>query len=236
MTENKIDALHRFHVNQEINQKVVAVDQSESRHITKSLRLKVGDRAILFDGLGSEYLGTIVNTGPPVEFEVSLLQTATRESRVSLTVYCALPKGDRQRFLIEKLTELGATRFVPISTSRSVVKPGTQHVEKFQRYVVESTKQCRRQRLMQVDSPLSFVQSLKSSNQTRILLDPSGTSIDEIDLVRSSEIEVFIGPEGGFTNEEIAQAIESGVQVVSMGQRIMRVETAALCVASRICI
>lgn len=235
MPENKIDSLHRFYVGHQIRDKEITVDSTESRHICKSLRMGNGDQAVLFDGSGREFLGTIIDVGPPVRFQLVDLKTTDRELDIAITIFSALPKGDRQKFMIEKLTELGVCQFVPISTSRSVVQPGEQHLKKFNRYVVEAAKQCRRLQLMEIGSPLPF-EELVNSNQSerRLILHPTGKPIREIGFAGLDKVSALIGPEGGFAESEVKLAIDHGIQAVSLGPRILRVETAAICLASMI--
>lgn len=154
---------------------LIVIDGQEAKHISKVMRLSVGDQLTVFGNVGFEICGTISEIGNSrVEIQVSQVLATNREPEIDLTIAAALPKGDRQKMLIEKLTEIGVARFIPLVSNRSVVKPGEQHVEKFRRYVIEASKQCRRNRLMVIDSPSRFEQCLEGNQhiETRLVLHP----------------------------------------------------------------
>ncbi len=165
-----------------------------------------------------------------------------RESAIDLTLAVALPKGDRQRWLVEKATELGVGRLVPISTRRSVVRLKESGMERLDRFVIEACKQCGRNRLMEIEQPVGWEEFLSHTNDERIrliahpsrtdfLVRPNGWTDLEV-RPTTTPIVAAIGPEGGFTDEEVQSAAEAGWQAVSLGPRILRVETAALALAA----
>ena len=150
-----------------------------------------------------------------------------------------LPKGDRQRWLIEKLVELGVQHLVPLSTAHTVAQAGDAARDRLRRTVIEAAKQCGRNRLMEIHAPQQwhdFVRSADAAAQ-RWLAHP-GTSPTLGDILRESAATsaagfvTAVGPEGGLTDEEVAQAIASGWTAVSLGPCILRVETAATLLAS----
>ncbi|MBO0700480.1 MAG: RNA methyltransferase, partial [Zavarzinella sp.] len=140
----------------------------------------------------------------------------------------ALPKGDRGDFLIEKLTELGVTDFTPLVTERAVVKADDAKADKLRRAVIEASKQCGRNVLMRVHAPAEW--SGWSARQTgrRFIANPAGGPVPG-SLVDG--VTVAIGPEGGFTRPELEAAVRTGWELLSLGPRILRVETAAVAVA-----
>src|SRR5262249_26253437 len=140
-----------------------------------------------------------------------------------------LPKGDRGKFLIEKLTELGVSAYVPLRTQRSVVHPAQTHSERLKRQVIEASKQCGRNILMEVRELTSWTQFLSTPGlpDCRVLSHPGGQGV----LAQHGErgdIAIAVGPEGGFSDTEISCASEAGWRIVGLGPRLLRVETAAI--------
>ncbi|MBY0460619.1 MAG: 16S rRNA (uracil(1498)-N(3))-methyltransferase, partial [Gemmataceae bacterium] len=131
-----------------------ALSGPDAHHLATVRRFAEGDEVVLFNGDGCEYPARVVALGKKaVALAVLARVPADRELPFPLVVGCALPKGDRADFLVEKLTELGVTRFVPLVTARAVVQPKEAVVEKFTRAVIEASKQCGRNRLMNIDPP-----------------------------------------------------------------------------------
>jgi 16S rRNA (uracil1498-N3)-methyltransferase len=155
-----------------------------------------------------------------------------RERLSSLELAVAMPKGDRGDVLVEKLTELGVTRLVPLLTERTVVQPKASRIEALRRAVVEASKQCGRNVLMEVTDPISWRQYVTQADQPseRMLLHPSGGAMPGANTAAV----IAIGPEGGWTEAEVQMGIAAGWQVCSLGVRILRIETAAIAVAARI--
>lgn len=204
----------------------------EAHHLAAVRRFAPGDRVVLFNGDGHDYPAEVLSVGKrTVALAVLAPVVADRELGFPLVVASALPKGDRADFLIEKLTELGVTRFVPLITARAVVQPKPAVVEKFARAVIEASKQCGRNRLMSVDFPEKwaiFVQ-MNTLPAARMVLH-TGPGLTE--PVASGGSAVAVGPEGGFTPEEVALATAAGWTVTSLGPRVLRMETAAIAAAA----
>jgi 16S rRNA (uracil1498-N3)-methyltransferase len=224
----------RFFYPEPISTGTVRLEGEEFHHLTHVCRYHVGDRVVLFNGDGREYLAVIRNvTRRYAELVVESVQEVSRELPAPLWLAAPLPKGDRQQFLIEKLTELGTARYIPLSTQRSVITPATTRLEKLRRYVIEACKQCGRNRLMEIASPLELPTLLSSREvpEHRLMADVRGEPLRwEHFPVRQATV-VVVGPEGGFTEQEIAQARQAGWQLVALGSRILRVETAAVFLA-----
>jgi 16S rRNA (uracil1498-N3)-methyltransferase len=145
-----------------------------------------------------------------------------------LHVASALPKGDRGDFLIEKLTELGATDFTPLVTERGVVKADESKADKLRRAVIEASKQCGRNVLMRVHAPARWADWCPRQSGLRLIAHPGGAARG---FRPGTGATVAIGPEGGFTEQEVELALANGWERVSLGPRILRVETAALAAA-----
>jgi 16S rRNA (uracil1498-N3)-methyltransferase len=208
------------------------LDGPEAHHLSAVRRISEGARITLFNGDGREYPADVLSVGKKsVALAILEAVEADRELPFPLVVASALPKGDRADFLIEKLTELGVTRFVPLITTRSVVQPKPGAVEKFGRAVIEASKQCGRNRLMAVDFPQTwraFVQ-IEGLPATRVVLH-TGPGLAK--LSSGGGCAVAVGPEGGFTSDEIALALANGWSTASLGSRVLRVETAAIAAAA----
>jgi 16S rRNA (uracil1498-N3)-methyltransferase len=204
------------------------LDGPEAHHLAAVRRFGPGDRITLFNGDGREYPAEVVSVGKrSVAVNVSSAVEANRELGFELVVASALPKGDRADFLVEKLTELGATRFVPLVTARSVVVPKESAVGKFRRVVIESSKQCGRNMLMAVDPPAKWGEFVRSAGlpAVRLVLHTEGGT--PVGYVRSGAT-IVVGPEGGLTTEEVAEAVAAGWRPTTLGARMLRVETAAV--------
>lgn len=209
------------------------LDGPEAHHLTAVRRFGPGDRVTLFNGDGREYAAEVVSVGKrSVALAVSSAVEADRELGFELVVASALPKGDRVDFLIEKLTELGATRFVPLATARSVVVPKESAVEKFRRAVIEASKQCGRNVLMAVDPPAKWEAFVRSPDlpALRLVLSPVGEAPAGGDV--RAGVAVAVGPEGGLSADEVAGAVAAGWWPVTLGPRVLRVETAAVAAAA----
>jgi 16S rRNA (uracil1498-N3)-methyltransferase len=203
---------------------------SEAHHLLHVLRATPGMPVVLFDGSGAEFDSEVASCGrSSVELNVLARREVSRELSFSLTLGVALPKGDRQRWIVEKAVELGVSRLVPLVTERSE-KLGS---EKLSRYVIEASKQCGRNRLMEIAEPqrwadwLSLPKGLAGSHRTWVA-HPTGRPLAAFDLQQPLATWLAIGPEGGLTDEEIAAAAAADWEIVGLGPRILRIETAAI--------
>jgi len=205
----------------------------EAHHIANVRRFVTGDLVTLFNGDGHDYPAEVLGTGKKaVTLMILRAEPVDRELPFPLVVASALPKGDRADFLIEKLTELGVTRFMPLITTRAVVHPKQSSVEKFRRAVIEASKQCGRNRLMTVDAVQEWPSFLASADlpATRFVLH-TGPDLPGLAGTPGGMV-IAVGPEGGFTPAEVAAALAAGWRAASLGPRVLRVETAALAAAA----
>jgi 16S rRNA (uracil1498-N3)-methyltransferase len=229
----------RFYVNCPLQLGPVHIDGAEARHLAVVCRLRPGDAVCLFNGDGREYPATVTAVERrSITLEVERVEVVNRELPTFIEMAVPLPKGDRAQFLVEKLTELGVARLVPLRTARSVVHPGETKQEKLRRWVIEASKQCGRNVLMEV-TPLADWKSYSVGVDlppVRWLAHPvTEASTPALPQpVSQSRLAVAIGPEGGFTDEEIDATLSSGWQTVSLGPRILRVETAAIALAASV--
>jgi 16S rRNA (uracil1498-N3)-methyltransferase len=225
----------RFYVSSPLAPGEVVLEGAEARHLATVCRLRAGDRVCLFNGDGREYPAAVQDVGKrTVTLSVLGVEGPRRELSFRLVVAAPLPKGDRAQFLIEKLSELGVTRFVPLLTRRSVVQPRESKQDKLERWVIEASKQCGRNVLMEIARPEEWASYCRRDDlPARRLLAHFGENPGAIEKLREPcDVAVAVGPEGGFTDDEIALARAAAWQVVGLGPRILRIETAALVLAA----
>lgn len=224
----------RFYSPQPLGPGEVVLDGPEAHHLAAVRRFAPGDRVTLFNGDGFDYPAEVVAVGKrSVSLTVLGRVAADREVGFPLVVASAVPKGDRSDYLVEKLTELGATRFVPLVTARSVVRP---KAEKLARAVIEASKQCGRNVLMAVEAPVEWDEFAIRADlpAVKLILHPDGGApLRDVPDVRSGVV-VAVGPEGGFEPDEVQLARVNGWRPVTLGKRILRVETAATAVVAAV--
>ncbi|HVU89754.1 MAG TPA: 16S rRNA (uracil(1498)-N(3))-methyltransferase [Pirellulales bacterium] len=225
----------RYFVEQPIAGPHATLLASEAHHLAHVMRGKPGQQVTIFDGRGGEYTAEIARVGR-AEIELSVLshQAIERELPIRVAIGVSLPKGDRQRWLVEKLVELGVSEFVPLVAARGVAQPTGGTLERLRRAVIEAAKQCGRNRLMQVAEPHSFDDFVRSATpeSLRLLAHPRSAAalrdfLRNTSVVPEAGLACAVGPEGGFTDDEIARAIAAGWTALDLGARILRVETAA---------
>lgn len=224
---------HRFFLSQTPTEDTARLEGDEARHLARVMRAKTGDTVELFDGQGTSWTATVqAIQRNHVSLRLDQKQSETISNKPTITLAVALPKGDRQKWLIEKITELGTDSLVPLTTTRSVAEPTAAAISRLQRGVIESCKQSGRNRLLEITQPQSLHNLLTTSSASlRILACPDGTPMQSILLKPIDNILIAIGPEGGFTDEEIRNANASGFAQMSLCQNILRIETAAIAAA-----
>ena len=212
----------------------VVLTGPEAHHLLHVMRAGPETEVVLFDGSGAEFHAVVRKVGrSDVELTVLSRQEVDRELRVELHLGVALPKGDRQKWLVEKAVELGVSRLVPLATARGVAQPVDQAVARLRRAVVEASKQCGRNRLMEVAAPQSWDDFVAAGGDCcRLLAHPLGRASPVPSVLASRRVLLAVGPEGGLTDEEVALATAASWQLIDLGPRILRVETAALALAA----
>lgn len=207
----------------------------EARHLARVLRAKVGDAVRVFDGSGLEWTARVVTIGrDEVTLDVGVPMPARPVPRHVLTLAVALPKGDRQKWLVEKLTELAVDRLVPLVTARGVAEATESARGRLERGVIEACKQCGRNTLMEIAAPVTLeALADRHPDALRLIAHPDGRPLDEVVRGPADEIVAAIGPEGGFTPDEIAAAERLGFERVSLGPHVLRIETAAIAIAAQ---
>ena len=221
----------------EASQSLVLVGD-EAHHLARVRRIGVGAIVELFDGRGFATRAAVVSIARnEVVLRPEGLPLLDRLPPFRLILATAVPKGDRLDWLVEKATELGVDRFVPILNERSVVSPGLAKLARLRRNVIEASKQCGRNRLMTIDEPLPWPELLRSFGaiEPRLVAHPGGVPFGLWPRPRAgSEAIIALGPEGGFTSGEINAAKDAGWGLAGLGATVLRMETAGLSAAVRL--
>jgi 16S rRNA (uracil1498-N3)-methyltransferase len=230
--------LHRFYC-ELINRPVAELSGTEARHLAQVLRLKAGDKVELFDGKGTLAAATIKNaSGKKVALQVEDVKVFPKpDAQIILAVSVA--KGERFDWLVEKCTELGVDRMVPVLFERTVKQPkNPKIVERWNNIAIAAAKQCRRVFLPQIDRPLTLLEAveiLKKDYPQGTLLFGSLSENSKPVLqcgFAGKNIIAFVGPEGGLTDEEENLLRENGAGEVRLTDTVLRVETAAVTFAA----
>ncbi len=228
--------MRRFYAPPEnFRDKAVFLSVEETRHLRDVLRLREGETAQVFDGNGREFscrIEKIEKSNTVLEILQEIAPTATA-SNLCLTLAAALLKGEKFDLVIQKAVELGVSKFIPVTTKRTDVKPkdSDKRPARWQKIALEAAKQCGRADLMKIAKPAGFEQLLSIAEGTKILFaEKDGDGFSKIQ--KDKKITAVVGPEGGWEDSEIEAAKNSGFQIVTFGGRILRAETAAISIAA----
>ena len=225
----------------------VVLSEEESRHLRDVLRLRAGDEAHVFDGEGREFACVVADAGGRgggARLEVrGAAEPPSAESPLRLTLAAALLKGEKFDLVVQKATELGASRVAPVVTRRADVRPrdegdAARRVERWRRLALEAAKQSGRARLPEVSKPVGFealVSAAPGAGEARVLFaERGGLGLGSLAAgaagARPAAVVALVGPEGGWEDEEVALAAAAGWSVVTLGGRTLRAETAAIVV------
>lgn len=208
-------------------------------HMVRVLRLKIGTRVLLSDGIGRRHVGVIDSIGK--ENLVILLEESTVEHERPhgplVTLYQGLPKGSKMEFILQKCTELGVDSLVPFVASRSIAQlpqdRGTERLGRWRRIVAEAARQSNRPTIPELRPVMDFSELLASADQTvRLLLweEEKSNRLKSVlgSLPLPETVAVMVGPEGGLSKDEVAAATQAGFIPVTLGSRILRTETAGI--------
>lgn len=238
--------MHTFYVHPaQINADTATITGSEQHHLRNVLRITSGDIIRIIDGQGNVYIAEILDT--PTNRSASTAKILTHKFHATpaptLTLFQGLPKNDKMALILEKTTELGITQIVPLHSERSLQKPSQSRYERWHRVVISATKQCKRAWLPKLCNTQQFEVSLAQLEKFSLclLLSPHTeqaptTSYAEVQHIKTvlrstphtTAIALVVGPESGFSDQEIATAIRSGCIPVTLGTNILRTETAAI--------
>jgi 16S rRNA (uracil1498-N3)-methyltransferase len=243
--------IRRVHISRPLVEGSLDLDRPQAHHVRNVLRLSAGDTIEVFDDRGTVAQAAIEQCDA-AGVRVRVGQVERLPQARPIIIASAVPKGDRADWMIEKLSELGVARFVPLQTARSVVHPkGQSKLERWRRIATESSKQSRRAGVMRIDELTRLEDALGAAQATSDAaespaqsgLDRRGalylsTAPDAVPILSASSFIVprsslvlFIGPEGGWTDEELARFTSAGLTGVKLTATILRVETAAVAAA-----
>jgi 16S rRNA (uracil1498-N3)-methyltransferase len=213
----------------------IIVTGEEHHHLARVLRAHPGDAITLFDGAGAEIGARVTRVGRD-ETELAAVaeggsRPAAGSAETSLVLLTAVPRGGRMDFLVQKSVELGVSRIVPVIATRSVARPEPARRARWEKIAREAARQCGRADVPAVDAPaaLAFALAAPDLPARRLVLSPNeaGRSL-RASLPDRAATALLVGPEGGFAADEADAARAAGFVPVSMGPRILRVETAAI--------
>ncbi len=212
---------------------IVELPPDAASHLAKVLRARAGDELILFSGDGHEYLGAVEAVrGSRVSASVGPGSAVDRESVLAITLVQCVPRGDRMDLIVQKATELGVTRIVPVLSQRSVVRLDKQQRESkashWRAVAVNACEQCGRNRVPAIEAPSALVDYLGSTSPAgaRLVLEPEADRATP--PLISTAVEIAVGPEGGFAAEELEAFQIARFARIRLGPRILRTETAAI--------
>ena len=231
----------RFFVNPEmLNGQIVMLSGENAAH-AKVLRLKAGEEVLLCDGQGREALCCV--TDNEMTLEVLERRDSKTEPAVSVSVYMAFPKADKLEHVIQKATELGAFEIVAFPSARCVSRPDekslAKKIERWQKIAASAAEQSGRGVIPQVLTLPSYAAALQRAAQAdKALLfyenERATTLRMALDASDFQTVSMLTGPEGGLEEKEVQQAMDAGLQVCTLGRRILRCETAPLCALSAV--
>ena len=225
---------------------IVELARDTASHLAKVLRARSGDEIILFNGDGREFTGAIEAVrGSRVSASIGAARSIDRESSLALTLLQCVPRGDRMDFIVQKATELGVGRIVPVLSRRSVVRLDQSQAASKQAHwravAVSACEQCGRNRLPSVDAPQPLLNYLGAMNPKetpgllRLVLEPENAAREQqgarVDAHAAAPVigaDIAIGPEGGFAPEELEAFELSAFSRLRLGPRVLRTETAAI--------
>jgi 16S rRNA (uracil1498-N3)-methyltransferase len=222
---------HRFFIRETLHntgQRLHLTDAEIVHQVTRVLRLTTGDTVILCDNAGHEAVARLVaRDSKSVDMMLEHMAASSREPQPQITLYCALLKRDNFELVVQKTTEIGVSRIVPLLTEH-VVKQGLRP-DRLAKIIKEAAEQSGRGRLPVLEEPMTMPAALEQAqhNDENFFFDSSGQPLPEM-IFSGKNIGIFIGPEGGWSEDEINQARASALSIVSLGALTFRAETAAI--------
>ncbi len=222
---------------EDINNNSIKITGGDASHISKVLRTEVGETLTLCDGDGTDFLSEVTEISKDCVL-LKILDTfpCLAEPNISVTLFQGLPKQGKMDYIIEKCTELGVLRIVPVKTKRSVVKiddkkSEAKKLERWQKIANESVKQCGRGTIPKITNVMSVKEAIEFSQSLDLTIAAyeceTKTSIKSALMGEPPKsVGIFIGPEGGLDDEEVAMFKTAGIKTVTLGKRILRTETA----------
>ena len=223
-----------------IDQKVVSgeaifLSTDKTHHILHVLRLQAGDQIQLFNNSGFEFKAKIIEAKKKaIQVEVGESSECENESPLEIALYLAVSRGPHMDFSIQKAVELGVKVIIPIISEFSNVKLMGHRVDNkimhWKKIIIGAAEQCGRNTLAELQSPVSFNESINLHNDSKkLILHPDGEQTMSKINVKNNKLALMIGPEGGFNEAEFQKALDNNYIPVNLGPRILRTETAVVC-------
>lgn len=237
--------MDRFFVDKEyinLEEKTCIMTGDDVKHISKVLRARIGDKVEICDKEKSEYICEIDDISKD-EITLNIIEKldVNREPNVKVRLYQGLPKGTKMEMILQKLTEVGVDEIVLVQNKRSVVKfdnkKEEKKLERWERIIYEAAKQSKRGKIPKLRGVLSFKEALEDMKDNSMNICPyeNEKTVSIKDSIKGKDINtigIFVGPEGGFDEEEIEKIQSIETKVVSLGPRILRTETASVVATS----
>lgn len=227
--------MHRFFLHHDIpeNGNMILHERLLIRQMRDVLKLKAGENIALFNGSGRDFIFRIAKISPQAAFgHITSIIENKRDPAKHILLYQALIKKNNFELVLQKCTELGVKKFIPIISERSI-KKGLQR-ERMEKIMREAIEQSGQDKIPKLAEPIAFSDALNgiTAEESLILCDISGSALQNGKFSKEKPVVVFVGPEGGFTEKEVDAVRERGGAIVSLGRRILRAETAAVAATS----
>lgn len=232
--------MQRYFVKQEqFSDAFVTITGDDAHHIQQVMRFKIGDKVICSNGVDREAVVEIVDLEPKqVRADIVESLAMNNEAAVDVWIAQSLPKADKMETVIQRCTELGAARFIPFTSQRTIVKYNDKkegrRLERWHKIAKEAAEQSHRNRIPAIDGPRSWKELLKLVPDVSLALicyEQEEARTFKTLLKQNTSLQsvlLIVGPEGGFTADEVSEATAAGCHAISLGRRILRTETAAM--------
>jgi 16S rRNA (uracil1498-N3)-methyltransferase len=219
--------IHRFIDNFDLNNKEIEITGEIAHQIIKVLKFEIGEKIELSDGKGAVGLGKVKNLNKNSVL-VEIEKVEKLEENKKTTLFCAVLKKENFELVVQKATECGISKIVPVITDRTI-KTGIK-LDRLEKIAKEASEQSGRSIVPEISEPINFEKSLEliEQNNLNILFDISGEKFSEININNFDNINIFIGPEGGWTENEIQKVKNLNFKIASLGKLTLRGETAAI--------
>lgn len=233
--------MSRFFVEKEqIDKNKIMITGEDAKHIKTVLRCKLGEEIIICDGQGYDYNCSISEIDHVVIAEIKNVSESASEPDTKITLFQGLPKSDKMELIIQKCVELGVEKIIPVNTERVIVKLDKKEdkkLERWQKISLSASKQCGRGKIPQIGHILNFQEAIQEASKfdLAVIAYEKEENIGLKELIKNfngQTVAVFIGPEGGFSEEEIIKAKTNGLKTITLGKRILRTETAGMSMLS----
>ena len=235
--------MYHFFVNPEqIQESGIVILGTDVNHIRNVLRMRTGEEVLIADGQGAEYRCKLTELGEnEVRAQILWKLDGNAELASAVTLFQGLPKSDKMDLIVQKCVELGVDRIVPVSTKRAVVKLDAKkeqtRLKRWNTISESAAKQSGRGVIPEVSGVMSFGKALEEAKKLDVLLIPYERAEHMAETRRvmgeirpGQSVGIFIGPEGGFEESEVEEAVAAGAKAITLGKRILRTETAGLAV------